>query len=60
MDAAELRHEMPLVVCRNNDPISGKVTYSMDSYGNGNTGTLLTLCQALFAYSDSAKAFFTP
>ncbi len=60
MDAAELRHEMTLVVCRNNDPISGKVTYSMDSYGNGKTGTLLTLCQALFAYSDSAKAFFTP
>ena len=30
-----------------------------DTYGNNKTGTLLDLCKALFAYSDSAKAFFT-
>ena len=59
LTAAELRQEMTLVVCRNNTPVSDQVTYSMDSYGNGKSGTLLTLCQALFAYSDSAKKFFT-
>ena len=32
--------------------------YSPDTYGNGKTGTLGDLCRALFAYSDSAKAWF--
>ncbi len=59
LTAAELRQELTLVVCKNNVPVSDQVTYSMDSYGNGKSGTLLTLCQALFAYSDSAKEFFT-
>lgn len=59
LNAAELRQELTLVVCKNNVPVSDRVTYAMDSYGNGKSGTLLTLCQALFAYSDSAKAFFT-
>lgn len=29
-----------------------------DTYGNNKTGNLLALCKALFAYSDSAKAYF--
>ena len=29
-----------------------------DQRGNGQTGALLDLCKALFAYSDSAKSYF--
>jgi hypothetical protein len=39
-------------------PVSATLQYSPDTYGNNKTGTLLDLCKALFAYSDSAKAYF--
>jgi hypothetical protein len=39
-------------------PLSATLQYSPDTYGNNKTGTLLELCKALFAYSDSAKAYF--
>ena len=38
--------------------LSQTLRYSPDTYGNNKTGQLLTLCKALFAYSDTAKAFF--
>ena len=41
-----------------NIPVSATLQYSPDTYGNGKAGTLLDLYKALFAYSDSAKAYF--
>ena len=41
-------------------PLSCTLQYSADTYGNNKTGKLLTLCKALFAYSDSAKTYFAP
>ena len=40
-------------------PVSNPMYYSISSYGSGKTGPLLTLCQALMAYSDSTRAYFT-
>jgi len=56
--AAELRSVVSVQVCEGTNPLSCTLQYSADTYGNGKTGTLLTLCKALFAYSDSAKAYF--
>lgn len=56
--ASELRSVLSVCVMNGADQLSPTLRYSVDSYGNGRTGTLLTLCQALIAYSDSAKAFF--
>ena len=39
-------------------PASVTLRYSPDTYGNNKTGALGELCKALFAYSDSAKAYF--
>ena len=33
--------------------------YSAHAYGNNKASTLLDLCKALFAYSDSARAYFS-
>ncbi len=56
--AAELRSVLSVQVCHGTDPMSCTLQYSADTYGNNKTGTLLDLCKALFAYSDSAKAYF--
>ena len=56
--AAELRTVLNAAVYAGNTQISNTLCYSADTYGNGKTGTLLQLCKALFAYSDSAKAYF--
>ena len=56
--AAELRAVLSVQVYEGSTPLSCTLQYSADTYGNGKTGTLLTLCKALFAYSDSAKAYF--
>ncbi|MBR4309246.1 MAG: hypothetical protein IKT58_06600 [Oscillospiraceae bacterium] len=56
--AAELRTVVSVAVYAGNTRVSKTLCYSADSYGNGKTGTLLDLCKALIAYSDSAKAFF--
>ena len=56
--AAELRSVLSVTVCEGDMPLSNSLCYSADTYGNNKTGPLLTLCQALFAYSDSAKAYF--
>ena len=56
--AAELRAVVSAQVYAGNTPVSATLQYSADTYGNNKTGTLLDLCKALFAYSDSAKAYF--
>ena len=56
--AAELRSTVDVAVFAGETQLSSTLRYSADTYGNGKTGTLLTLCKALVAYSDSAKAYF--
>ncbi|MBR4308064.1 MAG: hypothetical protein IKT58_00570, partial [Oscillospiraceae bacterium] len=57
--AAELRSVVSVQIYAGETPVSTTLLYSPDTYGNGKTGTLLELCKALFAYSDSAKQYFT-
>ncbi len=56
--AAELRTVVSVQIFAGNIPVSCTLQYSGDTYGNNKTGNLLELCKALFAYSDSAKAYF--
>ncbi|MBR6825408.1 MAG: hypothetical protein IKM59_02560 [Oscillospiraceae bacterium] len=56
--AAELRSVISAQIYEGDNPVSPTLQYSADTYGNNKTGTLLELCKALFAYSDSAKAHF--
>ena len=56
--AADLRQVVSAVVYENDTPLSATLQYSADSYGQGKTGGLLTVCQAMIAYSDAAKAYF--
>ena len=56
--AAELRSVVSARIYAEDTPVSCTLQYSADTYGNNKTGTLLDLCKALFAYSDSAKAYF--
>ncbi len=56
--AAELRSVLYVQVYEEGIPLSNTLVYSADTYGNGKTGTLGQLCKALFAYSDTAKAYF--
>ena len=58
MLAAELRSVVSVQVYSGNTPVSCTLQYSADTYGNNKTGTLLDVCKALFAYSDSAKSYF--
>ena len=55
---AELRSVLTVQILSGDTVVSGTVQYAADTYGNGKSGTLGDLCKALFAYSDSAKAFF--
>ncbi len=57
--AAELRCVVSVQIYEGDTPVSPTLQYSADTYGNNKTGTLLELCKALFAYSDSAKAYFS-
>ncbi|MBR4308538.1 MAG: phosphodiester glycosidase family protein [Oscillospiraceae bacterium] len=56
--ASELREVVSVQICEEERPVSTTFQYSADTYGNNKTGDLLGLCKALFAYSDSAKAYF--
>ncbi len=56
--AAELRTVMSVAVYAGETRVSETMEYSVDTYGNGKTGTLLTLIQSMIAYSDSVKAYF--
>ncbi len=57
--AAELRSVVSVAVYEGNTQISETMRYSADTYGNGKTGALLTVCKAMIAYSDAALAYFT-
>ena len=56
--AAELRTALSATIYAGSTQVSRTLQYSADTYGNNKTGTLLQVCKALFAYSDSAKAYF--
>ena len=56
--ASELRCVLTVQIFEGETPLSCTKTYSADTYGIGKTGALENLCKALFAYSDSANAFF--
>ena len=56
--AAELRTVVSVQIFADDTPVSPALQYSADTYGNNKTGVLLDLSKALFAYSDSAKAYF--
>lgn len=57
--AAELRSDVSVAVYAGSTRVSQTLEYNASTYGNNKTGTLRTLCQALFAYSDAAKAQFS-
>ena len=57
--AAELRSDVSVAVFDGSTRISQTLNYNASTYGNNKTGALRTLCQALFAYSDAAKAQFS-
>ena len=57
--AAELRTPVTVQVMEGDTPVSCTLTYSADTYGNNKTDQLLEVCKTLFAYSDSAKAYFS-
>jgi hypothetical protein len=57
--ASELRTVVDVAVYEGEIQLSETLRYSAESYASKNaTGALAGLCKALFAYSDSAKAFF--
>ncbi len=56
--AAELRTVVTATVYAQGKQVSPTMEYSPDTYGNGRTGDLLILCQALISYSDSALNYF--
>ena len=58
LTAAELRTVMSVAICDGNTQVSETMQFSVDTYGNGISGTLLTLCKAMIAYSDAAKVLF--
>ena len=56
--AAELRSVLSAAVYHGDSRVSPTMEYTGSAYGNGKTGTLLDVCKALFAYSDSALNYF--
>ncbi len=56
--ASELREVLTVQIFAGEEAVSSTLEYSADTYGNNKTGVLGELCKALFAYSDSAKAYF--
>ena len=58
LQAAELRTVLSAAVYAGGKQVSPTLQYSVDTYGNGRSGNLLTLCQALVAYSDGARNYF--
>ncbi len=59
LTAAELRTVMSVAVLNGNTQVSETMEFSVDTYGNNISGSLLTLCKAMLAYSDAAKAQFS-
>ncbi len=58
LSAAELRSVLSVQIFEGETPVSSTLQYAAEAYGNNKTGVLGELCKALFAYSDSAKAYF--
>ncbi len=56
--ASEMRAVISGAVYHKETRLSQTRQYSIDSYGMGKTGSLLTLNQAMVAYGDSAAAYF--
>ena len=56
--AAELRQVLSAAVYQGTTRVSQTLEYSVESYGCNRTGTLLALCKAMMAYSDTALSFF--
>ena len=59
LTAAELRTVMSVAVLNGSTQVSETLQFSVDTYGNSISGNLLTLCKAMLAYSDAAKAQFS-
>ena len=59
LTAAEMRTVVSAAVYEGDTQLSQTAQYSIDSYGLNKTGDLLSLCKAMIAYGDSAKAFFS-
>ncbi len=57
--SAEMRCVLNAAVYEGDTQLSPTMVYSIDTYGASTTGTLRTLVQAMVAYGDSAKAFFS-
>ncbi len=58
--ASELRTVVEVMISEGDIQLSESVRYSMETYAEKTEGTALEpLTRALFAYSDSAKAYFT-
>jgi hypothetical protein len=57
--ASELRTVVDVAIFEGETQLSETLRYSAESYASKTTaGALADLCKALFAYSDSAKAYF--
>ncbi|MBR4308092.1 MAG: metallophosphoesterase [Oscillospiraceae bacterium] len=59
LTAAQMRCVVSAAVYEGDTRLSQTARYSIDSYGLNKTGALLTLCQAMIAYGDSAATFFS-
>ena len=58
LKSADMRDVLSVAVYEGETQVSPTMQYSVESYGYGKTGQTLTVCQALLAYSDAAKAQF--
>ena len=56
--ASELRTVLMATVYEGETACSATLVYSPDTYAQGKTGELGTLCKALLSYSDAARNFF--
>ena len=56
--ASELRCTLKAAVYAGEERVSQTLTYSPQTYAENKVETLGALCRAMFAYSDSARAFF--
>ncbi len=58
MPASEMRSVVSAVVYDGDTRLSATRQYSVDTYGIGKSGALLTMAQAIIAYGDQAAKFF--
>ena len=58
LKSPDMRDILSVAVYEGETQVSPTMQYSVESYGYGKTGQTLTVCQALLAFSDAAKAQF--